>query len=339
LPDPTGRRRAALAVDRGADIVTTPLVSICIPAFRGRWLDAAIASALAQTFRDVEIVISDDSAGEEIATIVCKWDDPRIRYLRNPNRGLIGTNRDNLIRNSKGRYLKFLFDDDMLMPNSVELLLGILERSKAGLAFHSRHVIDEEGRLQRSPQFPQTQETIEIRPADFFRILVARCINVIGEPSNILLDTAALRSIPFAYTIQERRMGFLSDVALYTNFQHRALGVFGTGIFGSAFRVHPEQTSGEGFAGFSAGLFEWELLRRWAVDHLHLDAETFDAGQEVQTRLYAKFVARFPELVNFMKIGGRRSSGHFLSDEFRRALDLAYSTIALRQFSRSQSVR
>jgi glycosyltransferase involved in cell wall biosynthesis len=319
--------------------MTTPLVSICIPAYRGRWLDAAIASALAQTFRDTEILVSDDAPGDEIANIVRKWSDPRIRHMRNPHRGLIGTNRDNLIRCARGRYLKFLFDDDLLLPQSVELLLGMIERSKAGMAFHSRHVVNEDGGVQYSPQFPQGSDPIEIPPADFFGVLVARCLNPIGEPSNILLDAAVLRSIPFAYTVQQRRMGFLSDVALYTNFQHRSLGVVGTGVFGSAFRIHSGQTSGQGFAGFSAGIFEWELLRRWAVDHSHIDADTFDRGQDEQMRLYRQYVPQHPELVHFLEMRGRRAPGRFLSDEFRHALDLAYTTIALRQFSRSQRAR
>jgi len=315
--------------------MATPLVSILIPAYRGRWLDVAIASALAQTVTDTEIVISDDSAGDQVAGIAGKWKDPRVRYLRNPHRGLIGTNRDNLIQNARGRYLKFLFDDDVLLPGSVELLLSMLERTRAKLAFHSRHWIDDDGRVFNSPRYTEQAGAIELTHADFFLGEVAKCRNSIGEPSNILMDAGALRSIAFPYTVQERRMGFLSDVALYTNFMDRDLGMVGTGQIASAFRMHGTQTSGQGFAGYSAGLFEWEFLRRWAGDRNYLSVEAFDAGHPQQMALYAQHLPRYPELSAFVNINGRRKGGRFLSTEFVSALDLAYGTIAMRQLSRS----
>lgn len=317
--------------------MASPLVSILIPAYRGRWLDVAIASAFAQTVTDTEILISDDSPGDEIAAIVAKWAHPRLRYLRNPTRGLLGTNRDNLILHARGRYLKFLFDDDMLLPGSLELLVPILERSRAKLAFHSRHVIDADGRVIGSPRFPNSTVPVELPTEGFFQGLVNHCNNAIGEPSNILMDAAALRGIPHAYTIQERRMGFLSDMALYTNFMHRGLGIVGTGEFGSAFRMHGGQTSGQGFAGFSAGVFEWELLRRWAADRGYLPAEAFDACQPWQMNLYSQFIGKFPELAMFVRINGRRQGGRLLDDEFVAALDLAYNTIAIRQLARKSS--
>ena len=315
--------------------MTIPLVSILIPAYRGRWLDVAIVSALAQTVTDTEIVISDDSAGDQIAGIVGKWKDPRVRYLRNPHRGLLGTNRDHLIQNARGRYLKFLFDDDVLLPGSVELLLSMLEQTQARLAFHSRHWIDDDGRVFNSPRYTEQAGAVELSSADFFVGQIARCRNSIGEPSNILMDAGALRSIAFPYTVQERRMGFLSDVALYTNFMDRGLGMVGTGQIASAFRMHGAQTSGKAFAGYSAGLFEWEFLRRWAADRGYLNAESFDAGHPQQMALYAQHLPKYPELAAFVKMNGRRQAGRLLSSEFIAALDLAYGTIAMRQLSRS----
>ena len=52
--------------------MNAPSVSILIPAFRPDWLDVAVASALAQTHNDFELLVSDDSAGDAVASVMSK---------------------------------------------------------------------------------------------------------------------------------------------------------------------------------------------------------------------------------------------------------------------------
>ena len=65
-----------------------PLVSIVIPAFNPRFFSQALESALAQTYEHIEIVICDDSSGDDIRDIVEAFIEPAhpVRYLRNPQR-------------------------------------------------------------------------------------------------------------------------------------------------------------------------------------------------------------------------------------------------------------
>ena len=136
---------------------TTPSVSILIPAFRPTWINEAIQSALAQTFTDFELIISDDSADDEVEKLVSTWSDRRLQYFRNPTRGAPGSNRDFLISRARGEYIKFLFDDDFLYPHSLELLLSMASRTGCALAFHSRNIVDENNNIMEQPRF-------EIRP-------------------------------------------------------------------------------------------------------------------------------------------------------------------------------
>jgi len=313
-----------------------PLVSILIPAYRLRWLDLTIASALAQTATDFEIIVSDDSASDDVAKLLLKWNDPRIIYLRNPNRGLIGTNRDHLISNAKGKYLKFLFDDDVLLPNSVEILLELLESSHCGMAFHSRYVIDADGRVGSAPSYLTTGEQRELTKQDFFVNMIGNCSNLIGEPSNIMMRADTLRSIKFPYTIQERRMGFLSDVALYANFMTQGHGIIGTAQFGSAFRIHGDQTSGQNFSGFSAGVFEWELFRRWSAQAGYLSVQEFTRGNARQMQMYHQYSKHHPELLDFIKINNHPPIKDFMSQDFLDLLNVSYSKIAMRTELRRQ---
>lgn len=310
-----------------------PAVSILIPAFRPQWLDVAVASALAQTHGDFELLVSDDSPGPEIEAVMKKWDDPRIRYFRNPRRGQIGSNRDHLIDQARGDYLKFLFDDDFLMPRSVELLLKTARETGARLCFHSRHMVDAFGRVTASPAFVRDGEVAVLSPALFFEQLIGQGANPIGEPTNVLVHARTLRAMAAPFGVAGRRLRFLTDVALFTNIVAQGLGLAGVGYFGSAFRQHDGQTSGSRHPGFSAGCYEWELLQRWATDAGHLHPAHFERGWVRQRDLYRQWLPSYPELDAFVALGGAPEGGRYLGPRFMEALGLAETTIEMRKLA------
>ncbi len=311
--------------------MTSPAVSILIPAFRPDWLDTAVASALAQTHGDFELLVSDDSTGGDIESVMSKWDDPRISYFRNPRRNEPGGNRNNLLQKARGEYVKFLFDDDFLLPRSVELLLKAARDNHAQMAFHSRHFIDRNGCKLASPCSVPSGSVAVIERAQFFQQLLGACINLIGEPTNILLHAQTLREMGEPFLLQGRRMRFLTDVALYTNFFAHAHRVVAVGYFGSAFRQHDGQASGKGSPGLSAGYFEWELLRRWSVDAGLLDEAVYQATAPALHALYGEQAGQYPELGAFMALQGQGDGNHYLSADFEEALSLAYITIESRK--------
>ena len=65
-----------------------PRFSVVIPAFNAcETIMAAIGSVLAQTERDLEVVVVDDGSADETADVVERLDDPRLRLVRQPNGG------------------------------------------------------------------------------------------------------------------------------------------------------------------------------------------------------------------------------------------------------------
>jgi glycosyltransferase involved in cell wall biosynthesis len=124
-----------------------PLVTIAIPTFdRLAYLKEAVASALAQTYEHIEILIGDDGP----ATAIQEWShsiierDPQVRYQRNPrNLGLAG-NWNALADAARGEFLVIIGDDDRLLPNFVEKLIEIIE-PRANVAFANHYLIDSQG--------------------------------------------------------------------------------------------------------------------------------------------------------------------------------------------------
>jgi len=314
-----------------------PEVSILTPAFRPQYLDLTIASALAQSFTDFEFLISDDCPDESVASVVSKWQDPRIRYSRNPDRHLPGANRDRLLGMASGRYIKFLFDDDFLMPHSVDVLVQAARQTGSQLVFHGRHYVDECGRLLPTPVTVPPGERVTLTRAGFFAGVVGSINNFIGEPSNVLFERAAFDTIAQPFAVAGFPMRFLTDLALYINFVAAGYSVTGLGTMGSAFRKHAAQTSNESYPGYSAGLFEWELFLRWATERGDIEPARYTLALNHLHGLYRPHVGQFPELRPMLELAGRTGSGGYWSEEFRRLATDAYAAIEARKRALAQA--
>lgn len=308
-----------------------PKVSILIPAFRPTFLDLSISSALSQSDPDFELIISDDSEGTDVESVVSKWVDPRIRYLKNPNRGSTGANRDHLISLASGRYLKFLHDDDLLMPEALARMTAAAEALGAALVFTGWYVVDQSGRPCDSNRFAEAGEERLLSAEEFFEAVIAESDNFIGGPSNILVDSEALATIANPFSLDDLRLRYLTDVALFANVVHRGLRVAAVGTFGSAYRRHDGQYSGpEGSAG-SAALVEWELLLRWSAEHGHLTSERYWTAVAPDKRQYLDWIDRYPELAGVIELAGRRGpDGRYLSDEFIAAVRAVHDEVDAR---------
>lgn len=127
-----------------------PVVSILIPTFnRAGYLQAALASACAQTYPNLEIIVLDDASSDNTPAVVRAFQqqDDRIVYVRNHrNRGLVANWRQG-VEMARGDFFCFLGDDDTLEPAFVETLLQPLRQdARLVLAFCDHWVMDGEGR-------------------------------------------------------------------------------------------------------------------------------------------------------------------------------------------------
>lgn len=127
------------------------LVTIAIPTYkRLSYLKEAVSSALVQTYPNVEILISQDPTHEGLEPSIQRWSralaeqNPKVRYQFNSqNLGLAG-NWNALADAAQGDYIVTIGDDDRLLPDFVEKLVGAIQPG-VKVAFSNHYVINAEG--------------------------------------------------------------------------------------------------------------------------------------------------------------------------------------------------
>jgi glycosyltransferase involved in cell wall biosynthesis len=125
----------------------TPLVTIAIPTFsRLHYLKEAVASALAQTYTNIEILIGDDGDDPAIREWAGQQEklSSKVRYQRNThNLGLAG-NWNAVVEGARGEYVIIIGDDDRLLPEFVRVCMEAV-LPDGTLVFCNQHLIDENG--------------------------------------------------------------------------------------------------------------------------------------------------------------------------------------------------
>jgi glycosyltransferase involved in cell wall biosynthesis len=113
-----------------------PLVSILIPAFNAEeWIADTLASAVAQTWPNKEIIVVDDGSKDGTIDVVKRFARQGVTLVTQPNQGAAAA-RNTAFSASKGEYIQWLDADDLLGANKLSLQVDTLERvgSKRKLA-------------------------------------------------------------------------------------------------------------------------------------------------------------------------------------------------------------
>jgi glycosyltransferase involved in cell wall biosynthesis len=127
-----------------AEVSTKPLVSVVIPTQnRARLVQEAIDSVLAQdglgkSF-DMEVIVVDDASTDETPEVASKY--PEVRYLRLTTKHGEGGARNAGIKASRGKYIAFLDDDDLMLPERLKLQVPPMERHPEIGVVYSQNII------------------------------------------------------------------------------------------------------------------------------------------------------------------------------------------------------
>jgi glycosyltransferase involved in cell wall biosynthesis len=103
----------------------SPLVSIIIPVYNGsNYVAEAIDSALAQTYKNIEIIVVNDGSTDNSEEIIKSYGN-KLRYFKKENGG-VSTALNLGIKKSKGEYISWLSHDDVYYPEKIETQISEL---------------------------------------------------------------------------------------------------------------------------------------------------------------------------------------------------------------------
>jgi|SRR5688572_19562082 len=160
-------------------------ISICIPAYkRTEFVKRLLDSIVIQTFKNYEVIISDDSPGDEVRQIVDHFsrDLSPIVYFKNPKPLGTPANWNKAISLGKGKWIKLMHDDDWFSgPDSLVKFAEAAKKETGAMLFASYHdVFLATGKEKRIIPPALRFRMLKKEPA----ILISR--NIIGPPSVIM---------------------------------------------------------------------------------------------------------------------------------------------------------
>jgi glycosyltransferase involved in cell wall biosynthesis len=177
-----------------------PYISICIPAYKNvQYLQRLLQSISIQTFKDFEVIITDDSPNDDVEQMVDKQQNLKVEYHKNnPAQGM-PCNWNYSISKAKGEWIKIMHDDDWFSsPDSLKKFAdATLISSKSFIFSAYKDVHSNSGKEVNEFFEPSKKVLLEDDPLNLFSL------NVIGHPSTVMhkKDTAVLYDPQFKWVV------------------------------------------------------------------------------------------------------------------------------------------
>ena len=162
-----------------------PLISVCIPAYNNEaFIAATVESVLRQTYREFEIILTDDHSTDGTVAAIKRFSDTRIRLIQNETNLGFGGNWNKALGHAQGTYIKLLCADDLVYPDCLRRQVEALEapgHSGAVLAVCNTDLINASSQVIYSRKLRCPRGLVNGRR------LIRRCVrcgtNLIGEPA------------------------------------------------------------------------------------------------------------------------------------------------------------
>lgn len=166
---------------------TAPKVSLIMTAYNtGAYIEQAIASVIAQTYQDWELIIWDDGSRDETESIARSHAkrDRRIRFYSEPHRGYAHALRSSFAL-ARGNYLGCVDSDDFLAASALEETVAVLDANSEWGVVYTDHIdIDPQGNergLNYRCQIPYSPQRLLVDFMTFhFRLMRRQVFETVG---------------------------------------------------------------------------------------------------------------------------------------------------------------
>jgi len=151
------------------------MVSVVIPTYnRAEVVRASIESVLAQTHRNIEVIVVDDGSRDHTRQVVESYGDP-VRYVYQANAGVSAARNTGFVH-ARGEFVALLDSDDQFLPWKLEAQLRVLERHpEVGMVWTDMTAVNEHGRVLHQTYLRKFYDAHE----------VARIEDVLARPGTL----------------------------------------------------------------------------------------------------------------------------------------------------------
>jgi glycosyltransferase involved in cell wall biosynthesis len=281
-----------------------PLVSICIPTYNGEeYIESALLSALCQSYPNLEIIISDDNSKDNTLSIIeSTLKNSKIPfYIHKHIPQGIGENWNNCVRKSNGKYIKFLFQDDLLKNDCIEKMMGLMRNyPKVGMVYCKRNFIYDSDNFEHLNWI----KNCGVLHKNWFNLLIKEEVlegkmylkdsnllkvpfNKIGEPTAVLLNKECFEKVGFFDKELKQTLDF--------EYWYRLMKFFEVGFLDDelvTFRLHINQTT---FVNQRSLLNEDSLFKQKIYENIF-----WQLDRKIQFKLF-KSQSKIGDFYRFLK--------------------------------------
>ncbi|MGE1081053.1 glycosyltransferase [Pseudomonas shirazensis] len=256
-----------------------PLVTIIIPAFNPRFFAMALQSAQLQAYEPLEILVCDDSDGDEIETIIRSSERPGIpavRYVRNAQRLGFVANLMQGVELAQGELVKVLCDDDRLFPGCIERQAAVFaQHPDVTLVLAQRVLSDAQNFVlpMRMANARFTSFDALYKGDDMLAFMDGHSFKFLGNFSSALMQRQQLLELLPALTQDGHGFTALLDQALFACLMRRGDLVMIADPLAIE-RLHPQRLSKQPEM-IMANRTEWEWLQQMVQSRGGEDAPAF----------------------------------------------------------------
>jgi glycosyltransferase involved in cell wall biosynthesis len=280
-------------------------VTVGLPVYNGaRYLPSALEALAAQTYADLEIVISDNCSTDETEEICRDFAarDERIRYIRRTENRGAAWNFNSVVTESSSPYFKWAAADDVLAPDCVERCVEVLEATdeRVVLVYPQTKLIDESGEV-----IGDWRDGVDLRQASAHERLRSLVENLIlGHPMFGVVRRAALERTHLNGSFPSSDYVLLAELALLGEIRQLDEPLFYRRVHAESSRAanaSPDQLA-QWFGADSATRREYTRL---FVEHVRAIASSPIPRRE-----------RLRSLATFVDVWLRRNAGHVIEENF-----------------------
>ena len=228
-----------------------PLISVVIPAYESAsFIEAAVRSALAQTYCPLEIILIVEPSSDATAKIAARLSEDYTRVIPIYNEKRLGTagSRNLGIDLAKGEYVAFLDADDLWLPEKLERQMEVMQKTDCAVCCTSYVFMSPTGQ-------PMARSYHVAGPINFKDML---------RENKIGLSTALLRS-DVAKAYQMNGAYFHEDYVYWLSVLRDGHVAYGIDEPLMRYRVSPKSRSNN---KFGAARHRWMIYRRFL--HINL---------------------------------------------------------------------